>query len=263
MGCWQSRVARPSEFYVMLHHNSNNRLRILPLLQGFTNFALVASVSNVRCNFFVFRCVPLDVVPDPFRIRSEPVKRRNVILPIALLSVVATACNSIDRIRENSEPDLSAVAAPGLQDGQLAVPADYRSWPVFLTDIQKTEARQIRDIYINTVGHAANRGDAFPAGTISVMEIWKPVMNDDGTPEMNADGKMIKDELSLVFLMGKSEGAGELVDPALRNGDWVYAGYQADGVTPGGPDASACRGCHLPEADNDWVFRYDEYFASR
>ena len=190
-------------------------------------------------------------------------KRRNVILPIAMLSMVVSACNTVDRIRGTSEPDMTAVAAPGLQDGQLAVPADYRSWPVFLADIQKNDAGQIRDIYINTVGHATDQGDDFPAGTLSVMEIWKPLMNADGTPEMDANGKMSKDELSLVFLMGKSEGAGELVDPALRNGDWVYAGYQADGVTPGGPDTSACRSCHLPEAENDFVFRYDEYFAKR
>ncbi len=190
-------------------------------------------------------------------------KRRNVILPIALVSMVVSACNTVDRIRGTSEPDMTAVVAPGLQDGQLAVPADYRSWPVFLTDIQKTDAKQIRDIYINEVGHATDQGDDFPAGTLSVMEIWKPVMNADGTPEIDANGKMSKDELSLVFLMGKSEGAEELVDPALRNGDWIYAGYQADGVTPGGPDASACRSCHLPEAGNDFVFRYDEYFAKR
>lgn len=190
-------------------------------------------------------------------------KRRNVILPIALVSMVVSACNTVDRIRGTSEPDMTAVVAPGLQDGQLAIPADYRSWPVFLTDIQKTDAKQIRDIYINKVGHATDQGDDFPAGTLSVMEIWKPVMNADGTPEMDANGKMSKDELSLVFLMGKSEGAEELVDPALRNGDWIYAGYQADGVTPGGPDASACRSCHLPEAENDFVFRYDEYFAKR
>ena len=39
--------------------------------------------------------------------------------------------------------------------------------------------------------------------------------------------------------------------------------YQADGVTPGGPDATACRGCHLSQEDKDWFFRYDEYFAQR
>jgi len=163
-----------------------------------------------------------------------------------------------------SDADLAdSFAAPGLKDGELMVPANYRSWPVYLHNIDKEAGSQIRDIYISPAGHQTARGDDFPDGTISVMELWKAKSGDDGTLMKTADGKLVKDELSLIFLMGKSKGAGESVAAELRNGDWVYSGFQADGVTPGGPDAAACRECHLSEKDTDWVFRYDEYFDKR
>ena len=95
------------------------------------------------------------------------------------------------------------------------------------------------------------------------MELWTAKRTADGNALVSASGGLVKDKLSLIFLMGKSAGAGALVDPALRNGDWVYAGYKADGRTPGGPSADKCRTCHLKASDKDWIFRYDEYFAKR
>lgn len=176
-------------------------------------------------------------------------------------AVMVSSCSTVGS--NNAIDSATATAAPGLQDGELAVPENYRSWPVFLSAIDKTDGKQIRDIYINPIGHETQAGEEFPHGTISVMELWDAKVDSAGELATDADGKLLKEQLKLIFLMGKSLGAGQLVDPELRNGDWVYAGYQADGVTPGGPDAAACRSCHLAEAEKDWVFRYDEYFSSR
>lgn len=185
------------------------------------------------------------------------------------VTVIATGlllagCGLTDRAKSLAgKHDADSVAAPGLKDGELSVPANYRDWPVFLADIDKVEAKQIRDIYVNPIGSKTEEGEAFPEGTISVMEIWTPQMSASGDLEMDSNGKLIKAELKSVFLMGKSAGAGAMVPEALRNGDWVYASYQADGVTSNGADATACRACHIPQAEKDWVHRYDEYFASR
>lgn len=184
---------------------------------------------------------------------------------VASVAIVVAGCSAIDgnQVKEEAK-DMMAMAKPGLKDGEIAVPEGYRDWPVFLSDINKVAGKQIRDIYISPMGHKTKSGADFPDGTVSVMELWNVKMGSDGTPEMDDDGNMTKDDLKAIFVMGKSPGAGELVDnPALRTGDWVFAGYEADGVTPGGPDAAACRACHVAEAENDWVFRYDEYFAKR
>ena len=77
-------------------------------------------------------------------------------------------------------------SAPQVQtkysDGELPVPPEYKSWPKFLSEVQRTDTKQVREIYINPIGHSTKMGEAFPNGTISVMEIYKAREAADGTP---------------------------------------------------------------------------------
>ena len=149
-------------------------------------------------------------------------------------------------------------------DGELPIPTEYKSWPKFLSDIQRTDTKQVREIYINPIGHSAKMGETFPNGTLSVMEIYKAREAADGTPLKGGDGKFVKGELLKVAVMGKGAGWGDSVTPPeLRNGDWIYAMYLADAKTKAPDDTSTCRACHLPLTDKDYIFRYDEYFQKR
>ena len=150
-----------------------------------------------------------------------------------------------------------------LKDGELPLAADYKTWPVFLAGVQRPDAKQIRDIYINKAGAGAAAGKPFPNGTVSVMELYKAKENADGTLSKGADGKLEKGALLKVFVMGKGEGWGESAPAGMKNGDWVYSAYLADGK-PAPDPIVACRSCHLPLGEaKDWVHRYDEYFSSR
>lgn len=149
-------------------------------------------------------------------------------------------------------------------DGDLTVPSDYKNWPKFLSDIQRADTKQVRDIYINPVGNSTRMGDAFPNGTISVMEIYKAREAADGMPLKGPDGKFVKGDLVKIAVMGKGPGWGDTVSPPeLRNGDWIYSMYMADGKTRAPDDTATCRSCHLPLKDKDYIFRYDEYFQKR
>ena len=84
------------------------------------------------------------------------------------------------------------VACAGMQtksvpkDGELALPADYKSWPVFLKEVQKPDA--VRDLYVNPVGARTAKGQMFPNGTQFVMEIYSAKKGADGTFYMNKAG---------------------------------------------------------------------------
>jgi hemoglobin len=146
-------------------------------------------------------------------------------------------------------------------DGQLAFPLDYKSWPKFLVEIPKTEAKQIRDIYINPTGAGTSAGQSFPNGTVMVMEIYKA--KTDGEKLMiGMDGKLVKGDLAKVFVMGKDQGWGNKVPENLKNGDWVYSAYDSSSK-PLMEDFTKCRACHTPLAQKDFVHRYDEYFEKR
>lgn len=149
------------------------------------------------------------------------------------------------------------------KDGELAVPADYKSWPKFLSAIQRPDAKQVREIYMNPAAAQATASSGFANGTVFVMENYAAMETTDGRLATGPDGKLIKADLLRVFVMGKNAGWGQAVPEPLRNGNWVYASYLADGRTKGPEDTATCRACHLPLANKDFVHRYDEHFAAK
>lgn len=156
-----------------------------------------------------------------------------------------------------------AIAPGAPKDGELAVPADYKSWPKFLSAVQRPDAKQVREIYMNPEAATATASTGFANGTVFVMENYAAMETTDGKLATGADGKLIKADLLRVFVMGKNAGWGQDVPESLRNGNWVYASYLGDGRSKGPEDPATCRACHLPLANKDFVHRYDEHFASR
>jgi hemoglobin len=156
---------------------------------------------------------------------------------------------------------VSSSAAMGPKDGDLALPMDYRSWPKFLSFVQKPDVKQVRELYINPTGAKARQGDHFPNGTVMVMEIYKAKADGDQAVK-DLDGRLIKTDLAKVFVMGKNEGWGQEQPDNLKNGSWLYAAYGPDGRKLM-EDFGKCRACHQPLAQKDFVHKYDEYFQQR
>ena len=170
---------------------------------------------------------------------------------ILLIAILAAGC-----------AEMGLVPSVKFKDSEQPVAAGYKSWPKFLSEVQRPDVKQVREIFINPVGAGAQKGQPFPNGTTLVMENYAAKLGADGSPVKGADGKLIKGDLSKVFVMGKGEGWGDDAPPGLKNGDWVYAAYGADGKTTSDPIA-ACRGCHLPLVSQDFIHRYAEYFDKR
>ncbi|HUK55042.1 MAG TPA: cytochrome P460 family protein [Nitrospiria bacterium] len=148
------------------------------------------------------------------------------------------------------------------KDGELPFPADYKSWPKFLSEVQRPAIKQIRELYLNPKGATASAGKEFPYGTVFVMENYKAREKADGTLEFKADGKLAKSDLATIFVMAKGEGWDKDMPDNLKTGSWVYSAYASDGK-PLAEDFTKCRGCHIPMAQKDFVHRYDEYFEQR
>jgi len=156
----------------------------------------------------------------------------------------------------------SSYKAP-MKDGEAVVPTDYQTWPKMLSAVQRPDAKQVREMYIDPKGNTTRMGEAFPYGTIMVMENYAALAKPDGTLETGPDGKLVKGTMVRIFVMEKARGAGQDVPESLRNGEWVYAAFTPDGKRT--EDSYApCRACHLPLGEKkDYVQRYDEYFAKR
>ena len=161
-----------------------------------------------------------------------------------------------------SQMSMMSYKAPA-KDGEAVIPADYKNWPKMLSAVQRPDAKQVREMYIDPKGNQTKAGDAFPYGTVMVMENYAAVAKPDGTLETGADGKLVKGSMVKIFIMEKAKGAGQDVPEALRNGEWVYASFTPDGKRTEDPFAP-CRACHAPLTEKkDFVQRYDEYFQKR
>ena len=172
---------------------------------------------------------------------------------LALCAVMVWGCTEV-----GPTPTASAPAKP--KDGELALPAGYQNGPKFLSEVQRPDAKQVRELFINAVGAKTNAGQPFPNGTVMVMELYKTKMAGE-TPETGADGKFVKGDLAKVFVMGKGEGWGQDVPDNLKTANWVFSAYGPDGK-PLAEDFTKCRACHTPLAQKDFVHRYDEYFEN-
>jgi Cytochrome P460 len=95
-----------------------------------------------------------------------------------------------------------------------------------------------------------------------VMENFAAQVDPAGNPRTGPDGRLVKGDLLRVFVMAKGPGYGANVPPELKTGDWAFASYDAKGARTA-DNLNGCRGCHVPLASADYVFRADEFYAAR
>jgi hypothetical protein len=145
----------------------------------------------------------------------------------------------------------------------VPMPLDYRIWPTFLPNVQRSDVGQVRDIYVNAVGNTATEGQPFPEGTVLAMDVFSVQTNASGTLLLDPSGMLLKNTLLKTLIMEKNAGWGQYVPADLRNGDWLYASYGSDKTLLADPVAP-CFSCHLPlGASVDWVQSYAKYFQMR
>jgi cytochrome P460 len=153
-------------------------------------------------------------------------------MSITFLALVVLGCAS-------ATMPIAAQSGSTPKDGELVFPTDYKSYSAFLHGIQKPDA--VRDLYINPTGASAEAGQAFANGSILVMEIYNAKKTAEGTFEKGADGNLVKADLAKVFVMQKDAGWGKHAPENLKNGDWIYSAFKANGERLD-VDYTTCRG---------------------
>jgi len=145
----------------------------------------------------------------------------------------------------------TAPGSAGPDKVQMPAPAKRQ---VFLGRVDRPDVKQVREVFssIDTI-KAAKPGQMLPSGSVLTMDIYATKLDGKGEPLKDEAGRLVKDKLTAVFVMEKRAGWGAEYSEALRNGEWEYARFTADG-RPGPADTTACFQCHKPKADQDYVF---------
>jgi hypothetical protein len=134
---------------------------------------------------------------------------------------------------------------------------------VLYAEVDRPDLKQVRRLFAAPeTARGAKAGAPLPAGALLTMEIYAARTDDRGEPLRDGSGRLVRGDLTAVFVMEKRAGWGAEYPDDLRNGEWEYARFTADGRL-GPADTRACLACHKPKADQDYVFSSDKLIGAR
>jgi hypothetical protein len=175
----------------------------------------------------------------------------------------------ITRIPAGVAVTLALITATGLA-AQTRVSGDKIKFPEHFTSgslyttVDRADNKQFRELYVAPPAaiDAAKRGDPLPDGTVLTLVQYRARLDADGNPAKDEKGRFIKGDLAAYTVMEKRKGWGADVPEDIRNGDWLYAAFTADGKPNANANLTACFQCHKPLDKQDFVFSYDRLKAA-
>jgi hypothetical protein len=153
---------------------------------------------------------------------------------------------------------VAIVAAVAVRAGpdNVKFPANYAKGVLYHT-VDRADNKQFRELFITKfAAEEAKAGRPLPSGTVITMVNYKAKLGADGQPEKDGNGRFIKtDEIAAIAVMEKRMGWGAEYPPDMRNGEWEYRVFKADGTVNDKADLKTCFTCHLDKVRNqDFVF---------
>jgi Cytochrome P460 len=135
----------------------------------------------------------------------------------------------------------------------LAV-SSYKNHVHYAT-VDRPDNKTIREIYISPASATVVKpGEPLPHGTVITMEVYRARVDENGEPVKDAEGRFIKGDLTGIFVMEKQPGWGADYPEDIRNGEWEYARFTAEGQRHSNADTTPCFQCHKPLGGQDFVF---------
>ncbi len=137
---------------------------------------------------------------------------------------------------------------------RVELPADYKdSFVEFPMVNREMHDTQLGTLFANRDALQGIVTGEFPSGSVMIFDVYKAKLDADGEAILDENGLRIPDAHAVTAVMEKRDGWGADIPEDIRNGDWDYSTYKADGNFVE-KDFSTCFECHLPLADEDFVF---------
>ncbi len=143
--------------------------------------------------------------------------------------------------------------------GKISIPDDYQSrFTVYRTIDYPAPRNEVRFNYANETALAAARaGQPLPDGSFLLVANFSAVLGDDGNPIRGPDGHFVPGDPVSVTAVAREAGWGDAIPALLRNENWNYRSFMADGTPNTGSQAN-CLVCHLGQADTSYLFTHAE-----
>jgi len=151
------------------------------------------------------------------------------------------------------------LAATGMAGPEkISFPDGYQKGVMYAT-VDRYDIKQYRELYTSAEAvKAVREGRPIPHGTVITMLHYSIKLDDKGNPVKDANGRFVKDKLTpigTIAVMEKRQGWGAEYPAEMRNGEWEYASFNADGKPneKGNANIRNCFNCHKPHEKQDFV----------
>lgn len=152
-----------------------------------------------------------------------------------------------------------ALSAPALHAGpeNVSAPGNYREdFVMYFSGDRSANDKQAIRVYANDIALEGKLADGkLPYGSVIVGEIYSVEIDASGMAKTSTLGRRIRDRLAALVVMERGEGFDAGYPDELKTGDWEFAVFSPDGKRLD-KDITACRSCHHPLANQEFVFSY-------
>jgi hypothetical protein len=95
------------------------------------------------------------------------------------------------------------------------------------------------------------------------MEDHLAKLDDQGAPVTTVDGDFVPTpEITNIFVQEKGQGWGADYPAEIRNGEWEYGWFLADGAPKPDAEFDRCFECHKGVADQDFNFTLSPFIET-
>ena len=152
-----------------------------------------------------------------------------------------------------------AVVTTPVMAGQEKVAFPTYQTHVLYAVLDQPDNKEIREAFVtaDTLKHI-KAGQALPSGTIITLPTFKARLDDKGELLKDPNGRLVRGPLDRIVVMEKRTGWGAEYPEDLRNGEWEYARFQADGSRDPKANIKGCFECHKPLSASDFVFTFSD-----
>lgn len=160
---------------------------------------------------------------------------------------------------------LSTLATPlfAAEDRVLDFPKDYReTFTLYFTGDRFIAEEQTIRIFANSIALEGVRKDGkLPDGSVLVAELYAAVKDGEGKVVESQIGRRVPGAFKAVALMERRAGWDDQYPDELKVGDWEFEVFSPDGKNLG-KDTTACRECHHPLTDTEYLFSIEHLAAA-
>jgi plastocyanin len=120
--------------------------------------------------------------------------------------------------------------------------------------VDRHDVKQYRELYATREAvEAVRKGQPIPSGTVLTLVQYKAVVDAQGNPVRDANGRFQKGDLIAYTVMEKRKGWGTEYGDDIRNGEWEYQAFGPDRKVNDKANLKGCFQCHKPHEGQDFV----------